>query len=164
MPETTEKWEVLPISFGHHNGSLVPRPLVLAFSAAPSAAPALGGVRVRGNQDFESFGGTNRLVSVEISPSPPVPGQRLSVTVNAFTPAEILDSLAARVSVGHATEPLWGELFNISDITSYPIQPGFYSFTYNIRMPEDISRNEIGVLTRGFSPTKEGLFCFLVTL
>jgi hypothetical protein len=79
--------------------------LALAFSGVASAAPALGGLSARDNQSFKPCGtwilasqcptsgtqryhhtgGSGTILSVNISPDPPVAGEELEVFVTAST-------------------------------------------------------------------------------
>ena len=96
--------------------------LALAFSGVASAAPGLGDIRARGSRSFYTCtgtwllasrgptcgtqqyhhvaAGTNKIISVNISPDPPVPGEHFSVTVKASAPEQILVSLPSNCDEG----------------------------------------------------------------
>ncbi|KAF9780897.1 hypothetical protein BJ322DRAFT_1082292 [Thelephora terrestris] len=136
--------------------------LALAFSGVASAAPALGGLTARDNQSFKPCGGSGTILSVNISPDPPVAGEELEVFVTASTPRPITaqDNAVVRATVSHDGQVVWSQSNNICDTASCPVQPGTYSFTYNVQLPEGVSTNEINILTNGYGPYSGPLSCF----
>lgn len=96
--------------------------LAIAFSGVASAAPGLGDIHARGSHSFYTCtgtwvpayrgptcgtqqyyyaaAGTNKIISVNISPDPPVPGEHFSVTVKASAPEQILVSLPSNRGKG----------------------------------------------------------------
>ncbi|KAF9789127.1 hypothetical protein BJ322DRAFT_1041157 [Thelephora terrestris] len=155
----TEKQQVLPLTFNHGCLSLL-AVLALAFSGVASAAPALGGLSARDNHSFKPCGGLNTILSVNISPDPPVTGEDLDIFVTAFTPVPIADNAVAQVIASHNGQVVGSQTVNVCDTASCPGQPGTYSFTYNVQLPEGFSPNEINILTNGCSPSYGPLFCF----
>ncbi|KAF9780903.1 hypothetical protein BJ322DRAFT_1213544 [Thelephora terrestris] len=138
--------------------------LAFAFSGVASAAPALGGLSARDNQSFQPCGGPDKIVSVNISPDPPVAGADLTVVVIAYTPVPILGDSVAQVTVIRGDETFSTQAVRICDTASCPVQSErYYSFKYSVRMPEAISPNEINILNNGFYPPGEPLFCFNFT-
>ncbi|KAF9780896.1 hypothetical protein BJ322DRAFT_288142 [Thelephora terrestris] len=136
--------------------------LALAFSGVTSAAPSLGGLGVRDDQEFQSCGGPGTINSVDFSPDPPVASEDLTVVVNAYTPVPIEDDSYVQVTVVRGDAKFSTEAVRICDTASCPVQPGsYYSFSYSVRMPEVVYHHEITILNNGYSPTTdEALFCF----
>ncbi|GAA5987295.1 hypothetical protein JCM10908_001898 [Rhodotorula pacifica] len=103
-----------------------------------------------------------QIESLEVSPDPPKPGHNLTINASGRVNKRIEKGTSADVTVKLGLIrlltkrfDLCDELANINSSLACPIDPGVYSFTHTVELPNEIPRAKFQVNARVVTPVLE---------
>ncbi|GAA5867036.1 hypothetical protein JCM3774_003763 [Rhodotorula dairenensis] len=103
-----------------------------------------------------------QIESLEVSPDPPKPGHNLTINASGRVNRRIEKGTSADVTVKLGLIKLLtkrfdlcDELANINSSLACPIDPGVYSFTHTVELPNEIPRAKFQVNARVVTPVVE---------
>ncbi|GAA5960646.1 hypothetical protein JCM8115_001781 [Rhodotorula mucilaginosa] len=103
-----------------------------------------------------------QIESLEVSPDPPKPGHNLTINASGRVNRRIEKGTSADVTVKLGLIKLLtkrfdlcDELANINSSLACPIDPGVYSFTHTVALPNEIPRAKFQVNARVVTPVVE---------
>ncbi|KAJ7110120.1 MD-2-related lipid-recognition domain-containing protein [Mycena epipterygia] len=112
-----------------------------------------------------------QIGSINVSPDPPMPGQDLTVTVNAVVTETIEEGASADVVVKLGLIKLLQKKFDVCEearnknaTVSCPVEPGPYTVVQTVALPKEIPQGEycmakFVVLIRGFTEADDNMLC-----
>ncbi|KAK1925564.1 ML domain-containing protein [Papiliotrema laurentii] len=107
-----------------------------------------------------------QLKKIVVKPDPPVPGENLTVTVDAEVLREIEDGATADVTVKLGLIKLLQKTFDICEearnanaTVQCPVDPGTYSVSQTVELPKEIPKAKFSVAVRGYTVDEDDLLC-----
>ncbi|EAL21061.1 hypothetical protein CNBD4370 [Cryptococcus deneoformans B-3501A] len=107
-----------------------------------------------------------QLKSIKVHPDPPVPGKNLTVTVEGDVLETIEEGAYVDVTVKLGLIKLLQKEFDVCDEARHanasvqcPVQPGPYTVTETVELPQEIPKAKFSVLVRGYTVDDEDMVC-----
>ncbi|KAI0319377.1 ML domain-containing protein [Amylostereum chailletii] len=112
-----------------------------------------------------------QIDSIEVSPSPPKPGEEMTVTVKASALKTVEEGAYADVVVKlglikllHKEFNLCEEARNANASVSCPVEKGDYTVVQTVTLPKEIPQAKFKVAAKGYTSDDEDLFCVDITV
>ncbi|TFL03557.1 ML domain-containing protein [Pterulicium gracile] len=126
-------------------------------------------VRALESWSYTDCGATSdpiQVQSIKVSPDPPKPGEKLTVTVNAEVTEEVEEGAYADVVVKLGLIKLLSKQFDLCEearkanaTVQCPIKPGQYEVIQSVDLPKEIPKAKFTVSVRGYTIDDDDLAC-----
>ncbi|WVQ83007.1 phosphatidylglycerol/phosphatidylinositol transfer protein [Cryptococcus sp. DSM 104549] len=107
-----------------------------------------------------------QLKSIKVSPDPPVLGKNLTVQVEADVLETIKEGAYADVTVKLGLIKLLQKQFDVCEearnanaTVQCPVEPGPYSVSQTVELPQEIPKAKFSVQVRGYTDEDEDMLC-----
>ncbi|KAJ7600658.1 ML domain-containing protein [Mycena floridula] len=112
-----------------------------------------------------------KIKSIDVSPDPPVPGQEMTVTVNAVANELVEEGAYANVVVKLGRIKLLSKTFdlceegrNANTTVQCPVERGEYTVSSTVDLPKEIPKAKFNVNVDGYTVNDEDLVCLVLTV
>lgn len=107
-----------------------------------------------------------QLKSIKVSPDPPVPGKNLTVTVEGDVLETIEEGAYVDVTVKLGLIKLLQKEFDVCEEARHanasvqcPVQPGPYTVSETVELPQEIPKAKFSVMVRGYTVDDDDMLC-----
>ncbi|TFK30519.1 vacuole protein [Coprinopsis marcescibilis] len=112
-----------------------------------------------------------QVISIEVYPDPPKPGQDLTVKVKANVLERIEDGAYADVTVKVGLVKLLSKTFDVCEearnanaTVQCPVEPGPYEIEQTVALPKEVPRAKFHVFVEGYTVEDDDMLCLQLSV